>query len=120
MTTKQIFVAAIGLCMYISTGLAQDLFQWRGVERSGIYHETGLLKEWPAEGPQLLWHYDGLGLGFTSVTIVNDRIYTTGVSEDKRYVFALELLFLLNGFVWIYLATSLSLKKDLIRDLRNE
>lgn len=90
MTTKQIFVAAIGLCMYISTGLAQDLFQWRGVERSGIYHETGLLKEWPAEGPQLLWHYDGLGLGFTSVTIVNDRIYTTGVSEDKGYVFALD------------------------------
>jgi len=90
MTTKQIFVAAIGLCMYISTGLAQDLFQWRGVERSGIYHETGLLKEWPAEGPQLLWHYDGLGLGFTSVTIANDRIYTTGVSEDKGYVFALD------------------------------
>jgi len=30
------------------------------------------------------------------------------------------LLFLLNSFVWIYLATSLSLKKDLIRDLRNE
>lgn len=90
MTTKQFFVAAISLCMYIATGLAQDLVQWRGVERSGVYPETGLLKEWPAEGPQLLWHYDGLGIGFTSVTIVNNQIYTTGVSEDKGYVFAFD------------------------------
>ncbi len=26
--------------------------QWRGPERDGIYPDKGLLKQWPAEGPE--------------------------------------------------------------------
>lgn len=73
------------------TTTAQELVQWRGDNRTGIYNETGLLKEWPAEGPKLLWHYDGLGKGFTSVTIVNDIIYTTGESDGNGHLFAFNL-----------------------------
>ncbi|MDD4644518.1 MAG: hypothetical protein PHY99_00855 [Bacteroidales bacterium] len=29
-------------------------YQFRGENRDGIFHETGLLKQWPAEGPTLL------------------------------------------------------------------
>ena len=29
--------------------------QWRGPNRDGISKETGLLKQWPAEGPALVW-----------------------------------------------------------------
>ena len=32
---------------------AQDNIQWRGTDRSGIYQEKGLLKAWPAQGPEL-------------------------------------------------------------------
>ncbi|MDR3060699.1 MAG: hypothetical protein LBU57_01135, partial [Dysgonamonadaceae bacterium] len=52
---------------------AQENSQWRGGNRDGLYQETGLLKQWPAEGPQMLWSYDGLGEGYTSVAIANDK-----------------------------------------------
>ena len=29
--------------------------QWRGPNRDGISKETGLLKQWPADGPPLVW-----------------------------------------------------------------
>jgi hypothetical protein len=31
--------------------LAANWPQWRGPERTGVSQETGLLKQWPAEGP---------------------------------------------------------------------
>src|SRR5205085_10264960 len=34
---------------------ADDWPQWRGPQRNGISRETGLLKEWPKEGPKLSW-----------------------------------------------------------------
>src|SRR5438034_1265652 len=42
----------------VSTALslvAGDWPQWRGPQRNGISGETGLLKEWPKEGPKLRW-----------------------------------------------------------------
>jgi len=68
---------------------AQDVIQWRG-DRTGIYQETGLLKSWPANGPKLLWHFDGLGEGFTSVAIANDKLYVTGLTDEKGYLFVLD------------------------------
>ncbi len=41
---------------------SQNVVQWRG-DRTGFYKETGLLKSWSEEGPELLWHFDGLGEG---------------------------------------------------------
>ncbi len=69
--------------------VAQDLVQWRGADRNGIYNETGLLKEWPAEGPKLLWSFDGLGQGFTSVTAVDNKLYITGLVDGKGMAFCL-------------------------------
>ena len=43
--------------------------------RSGISNETGLLQEWPTEGPKLLWQKDGLGNGYSTPSVVGDRIY---------------------------------------------
>ncbi|MCL2416984.1 MAG: PQQ-binding-like beta-propeller repeat protein [Bacteroidales bacterium] len=65
--------------------------QWRGVNRDGIYHETGLLQEWPAEGPQLLWYIQGLGDGFTSPAIANGKIYITGLDGDNLVLFVFDL-----------------------------
>ncbi|MDF1549452.1 MAG: hypothetical protein P1P88_16625 [Bacteroidales bacterium] len=31
----------------------QKIYEWRNIDRSGIYNETNLLKAWPEEGPQL-------------------------------------------------------------------
>jgi hypothetical protein len=32
---------------------AQDVAQWRGPNRNGIYNETGLLNKWPDAGPKM-------------------------------------------------------------------
>jgi len=66
-------------------------WQWRGENRNGIYNETGLLKEWPAEGPQLLWKFEGLGEGHTSVAIANRKIYVTGMHGDRLILYAFDM-----------------------------
>jgi hypothetical protein len=44
---------AVASCTLVTA--AADWPQWRGPQRTGISLETGLLKEWPAQGPRLLW-----------------------------------------------------------------
>ena len=70
---------------------AQDNIQWRGTDRTGIYKETGLLNSWPAEGPAMLWHYEGLGEGHSSVAIANNKIYVTGLVDGKGYLFVFDM-----------------------------
>lgn len=70
---------------------SQDFAQWRGKNRDGVYHETGLLKTWPAEGPKLLWHITGLGDGHASAAVTSDRIYTAGTANGNGFVIALDL-----------------------------
>ena len=70
---------------------AQKNSQWRGENRNGMYNETGLLKVWPANGPQLLWKFDALGGGFTSAAIANGKIYITGQDDDKLILYVLDL-----------------------------
>lgn len=70
---------------------AQDNIQWRGTDRSGIYKETGLLKSWPADGPALLWLYDGLGQGHSSVAIDSDKIYLTGMTDGTGSIYVFDM-----------------------------
>jgi len=78
-------------CKQSSVPRAAVDWQWRGENRDGIYHETGLLKEWPEEGPQLLWSFEGLGDGYTSVAIANGKLYITGRDEDNLILFVFDL-----------------------------
>ncbi len=70
--------------------IAQEIAQWRGPSRNGTYHETGLLKEWPDNGPTLLWHYDQLGPGHGSAAVTNEVVYITGTEGDQGFVLALN------------------------------
>ena len=70
---------------------ALNSWQWRGANRNGMYNESGLLKVWPHEGPELLWHVEGLGEGHTSAAIANEKIYITGQTDDDLIIYALDL-----------------------------
>lgn len=70
---------------------AQIESQWRGINRDGIYTETGLIKQWPAEGPKILWHFDELGKGFTSAVISNGKIISSGMLDSTGFVFCLDM-----------------------------
>ena len=65
--------------------------QWRGPKRDGVSTETGLLKEWPKEGPTLAWKAAGLGKGFSSVTIAAGKLLTMGEFNDGQYTICLNL-----------------------------
>ena len=79
----------VALCIALSL-TAQNTIQWRN-DRTGVYNEQGLLKSWPADGPQLLWHYDGLGEGHSSVAIDADKIYITGMTGDIGYLYVFDM-----------------------------
>jgi outer membrane protein assembly factor BamB len=58
-----------------SAVLTSDWPQWRGPDRNGISQERGLLKQWPAEGPKLLWQVNDIGDGYSTPAVVGTRIY---------------------------------------------
>ena len=64
--------------------------QWRGPQRDGISTDTGLLAQWPAGGPPKVLTASGLGIGFSSVSIAQGRIFTMGDLTDGQYVIALD------------------------------
>src|SRR5579864_6636709 len=71
--------------------LAADWPGWRGPNRDGLSTETGLLKQWPADGPKLAWQVKGLGAGFSSLSIAGNRMFTMVDRKDGQYVEALNL-----------------------------
>ena len=84
--------ALLFLLIFVSSTLyAQDIIEWRGKNRTGIYHETDLLKKWPEDGPKLLWHVDSLANGHSSVSIANNTIYFTGKEDSMDVLIALEM-----------------------------
>ncbi|MFA5420223.1 MAG: PQQ-binding-like beta-propeller repeat protein, partial [Bacteroidales bacterium] len=68
----------------------QEIAQWRGPNRDGIYYETGLLKHWPPNGPKLLWSYEGLGDGHASAAVTSTRVFTAGTAGDNGFVIAFD------------------------------
>jgi len=67
---------------------AEDWPQFRGPNRDGRSMETGLLAEWPAEGPKLLWSVSGIGQGFTHVSVAGGLVYVTGLVGSEGILHA--------------------------------
>ena len=76
---------------YAVTGAGQEILQWGGTDRSGVFNETGLLKSWPSTGPELLWEFDSLGNGYGSPVITKKNIFINGEIDTVSYLFALDL-----------------------------
>lgn len=87
---KKIFMFLIVFSFIFSFSFGQIDSQWRGPERDGIYPDKGLLKEWPADGPKLLWSVDGLCEGYSSPAVTSDRVYVTGMVKGTGYLFAYD------------------------------
>jgi outer membrane protein assembly factor BamB len=67
-----------------------DWPQFGGADRDGKSAETGLLKQWPAGGPPLVWKIKTIGEGMGGISVSAGRIYTTGDLKDGAYIFALN------------------------------
>jgi hypothetical protein len=60
----------------------QEIAQFRGPSRDGIYPETGLLKKWPEAGPKLELQIIGIGKGYSQPVVYKGVIYITGIQQD--------------------------------------
>jgi outer membrane protein assembly factor BamB len=92
---KRLFPLWIAGIVILSKALpvfADNWPQWRGPQRDGISRETGLLAEWPREGPKLLWKVENIGRGYSTPAVANVRLYLMASEGlDNEFVEALDV-----------------------------
>jgi outer membrane protein assembly factor BamB len=74
----------------LSTASAEDWPQWQGPARTSHSKETGLLREWPKDGPPLAWKIKGLGGGDSTPSVAAGRIYGMSHRGSDEVVWALS------------------------------
>ncbi len=76
-----VLIAAHGL---VATPVgAEDWPQWRGASRLGIWHETGIIDRFPAEGLQVAWRTP-VRSGFAGPAVADGRIFLLDWMEDPQ------------------------------------
>jgi len=76
----------------LSVANGADWPQWRGPLRTGISRESGLLKEWPKDGPKLLWQINDLGEGYATPSVAGGRLYLLSNKDlDNEVVHSLSV-----------------------------
>jgi outer membrane protein assembly factor BamB len=86
---KQAFLSAAALMLGVAAlQAASDWPQWQGPDRTGNSKETGLLKQWPANGPSVVWTASGLGSGYGSLAVAGDRVFVQGTRSGNSIVVA--------------------------------
>ena len=87
MKTRCLLVVAVSVVALTLTAAASDWPQWRGPQRDGVSKETGLLKEWPKDGPKLLWQVKDAGDGYSTPAVVGERLYLiSNKGMDNEFV----------------------------------
>ncbi len=76
--------------LYAGDLLAQDT-QWRGLNRDGKYMDTGLLKSWPEDGPELILQKEGLGNGYSTPIFYEGAVYISGRRDTMDVLTRLDL-----------------------------
>lgn len=83
-------ICAVLILSVVAAAPGADWPRWQGPDGTRISRETGLLKEWPADGPRLLWSATGLGSGYGSMAVAGDRVFLQGARDQRSVVIALD------------------------------
>ena len=67
-------IAALALFLMPTTLLADDWPQWLGKNREPVWRESGILNEFPKNGPPLLWKTK-IGGGYSGPAVSNGRVF---------------------------------------------
>jgi outer membrane protein assembly factor BamB len=87
---KQSLLAVLFLVLVSCSG-RKEFSQWRGPDRDGKYPQTGLLRQWPTDGPEMHWSYEGLGAGHGSVSIAEDKLFVLGMPDTIGVIYSFDL-----------------------------
>src|SRR5205809_650412 len=78
------------VCTFAVSASALDWPQWRGPQRNDLSQETGLLKQWPPEGPKQVWIYKNAGNGYSGPAVVGGKLYTLGTRDGSEILLCLD------------------------------
>ena len=84
-------VLFIILLLSVTSQAQNTVTQWRGPERSGIYPEKNLQSVWPEEGPKMILKIEGIGKGYSSAVIHDQKIYVAGLKDTLDVLAAYDL-----------------------------
>lgn len=91
---RTVFIVLFYSLISAVTANSQETSTWpcfHGQDRSNKSTETGLLNQWPEDGPGLLWSVSGLGEGYSTVSVDKGLIYTAGMNNKQTMVYAFNL-----------------------------
>ncbi len=70
---------------------AQDIVEWRGPNRSGVYPDQNLLKVWPEKGPKMVLEINNIGNGYSSPVVYKNVIFVTGLKDTMDVISAYDM-----------------------------
>lgn len=73
-----------------ATSAPADWPGFRNASRDNKSPDTNLAERWPEDGPARRWTATGLGEGYSSVSVVGNRIYTMGNVDGAEHILALD------------------------------
>jgi len=82
-------VCAVGFIFAVEGDVKNSWPNWMGPHRDGISHETDFKTTWPEEGLPIAWSRE-IGIGFSSIAIADERLFTMGHVEGEEIVWCLN------------------------------
>jgi outer membrane protein assembly factor BamB len=79
----------LAVLLLTASALGADWPQWLGPNRNGSSPETGLLTDWPKEGPKVLWKVPG-GDGYSTVAVAGGKAVTMIQRDKSELVICLD------------------------------
>jgi outer membrane protein assembly factor BamB len=86
---RRCLLACLTLVLTLTLNAA-DWPQWRGPDRSGISKETGLLQEWPQDGPKVRWKRTDIGTGYSTPVVVGGKVYVQTTKDKAEFALCLD------------------------------
>ena len=77
--------AAVLVTVAVSTAsvTAEDWPQWRGADRQGVWHESGIIERFPTGGLEVSWRTP-VAAGYAGPAVADGRVFLLDWSEDPE------------------------------------
>ena len=83
-----LLVAILASSVFAIAATSASWPNWMGPKRDGISLEKGWSVNWPEDGLRVSWSRD-IGIGFSSISIAEGRLFTMGHVDGEEIVWAL-------------------------------
>ena len=88
---RKLIYYSLALFLIISCKPSIETEEWRGDQRTGIYNENNLLKQWPEEGLEEIFSIENLGNGYGSPIVSENFIYVAGELDSMAVLHCFDL-----------------------------